>query len=137
MSHRGLPGGRQRLQRLRLIIQRMPLSRRLPFFVRLVLAAWLLALGAAIAAPAVNPPTLEMVCSGGVMKVVAQGQDDPASSPDCPLCAPPGLPAGTALTGLGIVPAASDLAPARRVQPKAGHAAIPPPARGPPAAFLA
>ncbi len=113
------------------------MSRRLPFFARLVLAAWLLVLGAAIAAPAANPPTLEMICSGGVMKLVAHGQDDPAPSPDCPLCAPPGLPAGLSFTGLGIVPAASDLAPTRGVEPKAGHAATPPPARGPPASLLA
>ncbi len=115
----------------------MPLSRRLPFFVRLVLAAWLLALGVAIAAPAANPPTLEMICSGGVMKLVAQGQDDPAPAPDCPLCVPPGLLAGLSCTGQGIVPVASGLAPARGIDPKAGHAATPPPARGPPVSFLA
>ncbi len=115
----------------------MPLSRRLPLFVRLVLTAWLLALGAAIAAPAVQPSTLEMICSGGVMKLVAQGQDDSSPSPDCPLCAPPGLLAGEAFTGWGIVPGDTGSVLAEGLAPKGGHAAIPPPARGPPAFLLA
>ena len=115
----------------------MPLSRHLPLLARLVLAAWLLALGTAIAAPAVKPLSLETICAGGVMKVVVQGQDDPASSPDCPLCSPPGLVACAFFDWAGVMPASQGLAPASPPASRAGLLAAPPPARGPPLPSLA
>ena len=71
---------------------------------RLVLAVWLLSLGVAIAAPALRPVALEMVCSAGGMQLVERGDDgqavraDGGAAPqvrgllDCPLCAPVGAP---------------------------------------------
>ncbi len=115
----------------------MPLSRHLPLLVRLVLVAWLLALGSAMAASAAKPASLEMICSGGVMKLMAQGQDDPAPSPDCPLCALPGLLPDTPPAGLGLMAAGGGLAPAGEPAPFLRPAGFPPPARGPPRIFLA
>ena len=110
----------------------MPLMHHLPFLARLVLATWLLVLGAAIAAPAVNPPSLEMICSGGVMKLVPQDPDDSGASTGCPLCSPPGLAAIVWFEPAGVVPAAPGMSPAGFPAALAGLSARPPPARGPP-----
>ena len=111
---------------------------------RLVLAVWLLSLGVAIAAPALRPVALEMVCAAGGMQLVersADGQavgDDGGVAPqargllDCPLCAPGGAPPAAlpALPRLDL-PAhrvAAAPSPAPQVRRDA-----PAPARGPPA----
>ncbi len=63
---------------------------------RLVLAWFALAIGVAVAAPLVQPPTLHVVCTGAAMKVVVQ-DEEPAQAVashllECPACvavAPP------------------------------------------------
>lgn len=110
--------------------------RQMTRFARLVLAWFVLSVGIAAAAPAVQPQTLQMVCSGGVMKLVDVGDEGAATALpalDCPLCAP----------FLALPPArqaalrAADAAPVTMVpaaDPPALHRAAPAPARGPPAA---
>ncbi len=109
-------------------------SRRLPSLARLVLAAWLLSLGVAIAAPAVKPPVLEMICSGGLMKFVEVGQDEDgsASLPHCPLCTSPGLAPDATAVPAGPVPACPARHFTRRASPPVQVFAAPLPARGPP-----
>ena len=61
---------------------------------RLVLAWFVLALGVAVAAPLVQPTSVEVVCSaGGAMKIVVIDDDGNAvqmaqGSLDCPMCLP-------------------------------------------------
>jgi hypothetical protein len=103
---------------------------------RLVLAVFLLSLGAAIASPAVKPHRLEMVCAGGLFKLVlpeGAGVSPAPSALDCALCfasdEPPAAYVG---------PVSTDW-PADRLPPHLGghrvvpQAALPPPARAPPA----
>jgi len=116
--------------------------RRATCLARLVLAWFVLAIGTAVAAPVVQPSSIELLCIGtGAMKLLvkgAQGEPVPAGhSMDCPLCgaaaAPP--PAAERLA----VPAAAPIE--RAVQPTATHPAAvsgaPLPARGPPAYAIA
>lgn len=62
------------------------------FLVRLMLAWFFCALGVAVAAPMVNPNTIEIVCSAaGSVKMVVIGEDGQADTPghhtlDCSLC---------------------------------------------------
>jgi hypothetical protein len=109
------------------------------FLARLVLAWFVLCLGAAAAASALQPQGLEMVCSGGSMKLLpAQDSDDGNGGTlriglDCPLCSPAAAPPPAPLAW---APAAGAHAVA---QPGANRAlprppALSPPARGPPAA---
>lgn len=55
---------------------------------RLVLAWFALTLFSAAAAPMVQPPGGEWVCSGGVMKLLSKagGENTGPPFPDCPLC---------------------------------------------------
>lgn len=107
---------------------------------RLVVAWFFLALGIAIAAPIVNPQTMEMLCSAnGSMKMVViddNGQQVTANGQhalDCPLClsisAPPPHPTQHSATpqplGLALQPIVS-----ARIAAFMG-ASLPP--RGPPA----
>lgn len=102
---------------------------------RLVLAWFALAVAAAVASPIAQPQSLELVCSGGAMKLLvkADSSGEPATihTLDCPLCAsvappPPVVRAAAAPTPVGelerSIPA---LAPVTRP-------AAPLPARGPP-----
>ena len=101
----------------------------------LVLALFVLVVAVAAAAPAVQPERLEMVCSGGSVKLMpvtgAEGQDKlPALGMDCPLCGAVALPA-PALS----LPVVQPLAHAVQSIPAAHIAALtagPLPARGPP-----
>ena len=109
--------------------------RQARFLARLVLAWFALAIGAAIASPVVQPKSLEMVCSGGVMKVMAPQEGDAPPSPlalDCPLCgsadAPP--PPRSAAAQQSPRPHVLKPVPAARL---AARTAAPLPARGPPA----
>lgn len=108
-------------------------------FARLVLAAWLLALGVAVAAPAVQPQVLEVVCAGGAMKLQAGDADAPAGAAamQCPLCQPlagplpVAAPVAAGAVPTGCEPGWGTPAPVTR----AAHAPLP--ARGPPAALHA
>jgi len=107
------------------------------FLARLVLAWFALVVVAAAATPAIHPQALELVCSGGSIKLVVAGGDDgqaPATaSLDCPLCmvvAPPS-PAG-----VHVQPLPHGMAlPSLPAAPRIAHAAASPPARGPPSSF--
>lgn len=116
----------------------MQIRRHLTLLARLVLAGWLLSLGVAIAAPVVQPPSLELICAGGVMKLRVQSDAqapaaDTAGGADCPLCAvhgglpPPDRRADVPFTQRTDPPA---LSVATRVVALTG---APLPARGPPA----
>ncbi|MFO6420628.1 DUF2946 family protein [Hylemonella sp. W303a] len=116
----------------------MQALRRARFLARLVLAGFALALGVAIASPIVQPKTMELVCAAdGVMKLVAQGDDEGAATRhahalDCPLCVqvltPPSVP-------VSVLPHDSPLALALHplvAAHIAGRTAAPLPPRGPP-----
>lgn len=104
------------------------------FLARLVLAWFVLAVGAAVAAPMVQPGGgMQLVCSGGGLQLVPGDGDAGTASftLDCPLCTPAYAPP----------PAARSLAPvATGSQPLPQRAAVSaqlapswtPPARGPP-----
>lgn len=103
----------------------------------LVLAWIVLATGVAVAAPLVVGQTLEMVCSGAGMKLVAAGGDADVdgqpqpSALDCPLCASLAAPPPAAVPAVFLPP----LAHALKAIPSARIAALtagPLPARGPP-----
>lgn len=110
---------------------------------RLVLAVWLLSLGAAIAAPALRPVTLEMVCAGGVMQLVERSDAGAASQTeggsasqargliDCPLCMPAGAPPAALPALVMSAPPSHPVsaAPAADLQVRSD---APAPARGPP-----
>jgi hypothetical protein len=113
----------------------MQALRNAAFFARLVLAWFALSLGVAIASPIVKPQGTLLICSGGVIKSVSQG-DDPGSPAgphtlDCPLCAVTGAPpaASQAFTQAQPLGHAVRPIPAARI---AALTAAPPPARGPP-----
>ncbi len=104
---------------------------------RLVLAWFALTLGVALAAPAVQPQVLQMVCTGtGVMKMVAVQdggavQQSPSHTLDCSLCTPAAPPPAVVQAGTQAQPLAHAVQPI----PSARHAArvaAPLPARGPP-----
>lgn len=111
---------------------------------RLVLALWLLSLGVAIAAPALRPVALEMVCSASGMQLVERSDDgqalraDGGAAPqgrgllDCPLCAPAGAPPAALPTLPRLDLPAHRVAAAPAAAPQVRSDA-PAPARGPPA----
>lgn len=100
-----------------------------------MLAVFLLSLGIAIASPAVKPQTLDMVCAGGVFKLVlteGAGVSPAPSALDCPLCVPSDAPPASRVAA--VLPAwPRDLLPLNpggyRV---VVQVALPPPARAPP-----
>ena len=110
------------------------------FIARLVLVWFALSVGVAVASPMVNPKAIELICSGGAMKLLVKGDDDsvPAAgrSLDCPLCATIGAPP----SGAGVqLPAPCGLSPTLQTIPRARIAALtaaPPPGRGPPLLLL-
>src|SRR6185369_782507 len=113
--------------------------RLLTCLARFVLAWFVLHVGAGIAAPLLQPQALQVVCAGSGLKLVPDGGGDAqvvTGALDCPLCspalAPP--PAPVAVPQLQPPP----LLAVAQVQPIAPRATqAPPPARGPPASFLA
>lgn len=115
----------------------MQALRNASILVRLVLAWFVVALGAAVAAPAAQPAgAAQWICAGGVLKLVPS--DDPDVSPqlqaglDCPLCAPAGAPpAHAGWDGLRVPPVAAAPLQASQV-PAPAPLAGPLPARGPP-----
>ncbi|MDB5753380.1 MAG: hypothetical protein JWP65_3801 [Ramlibacter sp.] len=105
------------------------------FLARLVLAWFVLAMGMAIASPMAQPGALDLVCAGGGLKLVQQGDDGQAPLSmglDCPLCgqtsAPP--PAAPALAVLPVRHADAATPTFRAPLPPVLRL---PPARGPPA----
>lgn len=113
----------------------MPSLRSARFLARLVLAWFVLATGVAIASPMVQPRGLELVCVGGGLKLLQQGDDGAtplAVGLDCPLCgSATAPPPAVHLAALLAVAHEEAVAPAR--QAPAAAVAPSPPARGPPA----
>lgn len=115
----------------------MQALRNASFFARLVLAWFALSLGVAIASPIVKPQAVELICSGGVVKLMAQDDDGSKTAGphtlDCPLCAATGAPPVPAQDmARAVLPLGHVLQsiPAARI---AALTAAPLPARGPPA----
>jgi hypothetical protein len=105
---------------------------------RLVLAWFVLALGAAVASPFVKPQNLLLICTGsGAMKVLVQTEDgslDAAVSigMDCPLCVSVGAPPPGARLNAELVLPLAHLPQTNPGAPIAALTAVPPPGRGPP-----
>lgn len=116
----------------------MQTLRHARFLARLVLAWFVLSLGAAVASPIVKPQAMELVCAaGGAMKLIVQGDDGAKEAPshalDCPLCAVTSAPPPAAR-----IQAAPPQALAHALRPIAAahiaaRTAAPLPPRGPPA----
>lgn len=104
---------------------------------RLVLVWFVLAIGAAVASPMVNPQAMELVCtSSGAIKLLVQSGDGvkemSSHTLDCPLCLTTGTPPPTArTTAEPPQPLSHALLPLRAAH-IAWLTAAPPPARGPP-----
>jgi hypothetical protein len=116
----------------------MPALRHLAILHRCVLAWFLLSIGAAVAAPILNPVAMELVCSAvGTIKLVVQtddgAQEVSSLGTHCALCIPTGSPPPTAVSMTVTTPAplgrAVESIPAARL---AAATAAPLPARGPP-----
>ena len=137
----GLPARGYGWLRRKRPLQSAPMSalRRLHLLVCFMLAGFVVSVGAAIAAPFVNPQAMELICSSaGDVKFIVLGDDGTAEQRsqmlDCPLCvhlggaAPPPAP-------LRLVQAPQPLAHALRplvAAHIAARTAAPLPARGPP-----
>jgi hypothetical protein len=118
----------------------MQALRNASFLARLVLAWFALAIGVAVASPLVNPQGIELICSGGGMKLLVQGDQDGEPTTghtlDCPLCASLDAPPAQPQVG---VPAIRPTGHALASNPALHIAAVtapPLPARGPPASPL-
>jgi hypothetical protein len=104
---------------------------------RLVLAWFLLSLGAAVAGPILHPQSIELVCSSvGSVKVIVHGEDGAQEQTrmdmDCPLCTVAGAqPAIVRLHMPTLLPLARAVQPIASAQIAASTKA-PLPARGPP-----
>lgn len=115
----------------------MQALRNASFLARLVLAWFALAMGVAMASPLVKPKSMELLCSGGVMKLLATG--DEGSGPvnahtlDCPLCVSLDAPPATTQSTLQAQRPPGQLLPHFVDERIAVLTAAPPPARGPPA----
>jgi len=106
-------------------------------FARFGLVWFVMALGAAIASPWVNPQTLQLVCSasGAARMVVASDDGTPAPiahTLDCPLCMGSGAPPAQRLAVAVPMRGAADTGPVFDCQHVPQRAAAPLPARGPP-----
>lgn len=121
----------------------MQFLRSARFLARLVLAWFVLALGVAVAAPMVQPQSMELICStGGAMKLIVKSaaSQDPADSGevrghtlDCPLCATALMAPPIEVPMVSVQPSSLSHAlqpvEAARI---AGRVAAPLPPRGPP-----
>jgi hypothetical protein len=105
--------------------------------IRFFLLWFVLALGAAIASPVIQPQAMELVCSsGGTVKLIVQtddgAQEMSPSHLDCPMCLLSGPPvahdAAKQVLSLPLARATQSI-PAARI---AAATASPLPARGPP-----
>jgi hypothetical protein len=113
--------------------------RTLACLARIVLAWFVLHLGAGVAAPALRAPAGELICSGGGLKVLPSDGGAAklhAGGVQCPLCAP-ALGPPPLLAGFECA-AGADAAPLAPLPAGPLHVLLPPPsARGPPALHLA
>lgn len=106
---------------------------------RLVLAWFVLSVGAAMASPLVHPGSFQLVCGAGSVKLLAQ-QDDGDAAPaaltlDCALCTPAMVPP-PAEFGLAL-PARASAAPMAPARLAVGRLELPQTiARGPPGRAL-
>lgn len=115
----------------------MHILRTSPLLVRLVLAWFVLTLGAANAGPLMLPATMVLLCSEGGSKIVIVDDDGAAvhgerHTLDCPLC----LPAAPVPT-FSALPLVAPQASACAIHPLvssdiAAHGGAPLPPRGPP-----
>ena len=116
----------------------MHILRTSSMLVRLVLAWFVLTLGAASAAPMVQPVSMALVCSEGGAKVVLVDRDGAAVHPrghtlDCPLCLPAAAPPLLATPCVPPPPQPAALVPqGSAVLHVAATAGAPLPPRGPP-----
>ena len=114
----------------------MQALRNASFLARLVLAWFALAVGVATASPVVKPKSMELLCSGGGMKLLVTSDDGSTPAPghtlDCPLCvlldAPPASTAGL----VQVQPPSVAMLLSHADAPLAVFTAAPPPARAPP-----
>ena len=123
-------------------MQTLPFWRKAPLIARCVLVWFALAIGVAAAAPLLHPQALQGVCSASgnsnsnkFVGGAGKAQSKPASlSLDCPLCAGIGAPPprASALFAAAPPPSLAVPMPDRSLRPL--PTAVPPPARGPPAA---
>ena len=102
-----------------------------------MLAWFVLAVGVAIASPVVKPQSMELICSGGVMKLLVKSDDGSAAPSahtlDCPLCATTGAPPPVLQVGATLAPPSAGVQPVLAASPRISRPAAPLPARGPPA----
>ena len=116
----------------------MPMRHLHRFSARLALLWFVLAIGAATASPLVQPRAMQLVCSGGAIKLLIDHGDGLAEASahqlDCALCLlTDAAPPLSAASGLVIPVAERSLAAPRLPAPLVVRAAAPLPARGPPA----
>lgn len=105
--------------------------------VRLMLAWFVLSIGAAVASPWIKAQGVELVCAGsGAIKLLVHSDEGaheiPSHTLDCPLCVQTGAPPSLSV-GAPATPRALDYGP--RMLPAshtAARTAAPLPARGPP-----
>lgn len=111
---------------------------RTSFSLRVWVLAWfVLALGAAVASPIVQPRALEIVCAGtGATKILLHTDTGTVElgehGTECPLCLVSGAPPARLSS---LPPVFAPLAHASAVlliSPVVAATAVPPPARGPP-----
>jgi len=105
--------------------------------VRLVLAWFVLTLGAASAAPVVQPATMALVCSEGATKVVLVDRDGAAvhgkgHTLDCPLCLPAAVPPALAAPRIPVPQPSSTAVTFFTASHTTASAGAPLPPRGPP-----
>lgn len=116
----------------------MQFLRRSTLIARLVLAWFVLSLGAAVAAPLFTPSNMHQLCtSAGMVVNIVDAQTDDASglshpAMKCPLCAPIGAPPPPAALPQGLAPARSHVVPGAPAVVGVAQTAAPLPARGPP-----
>ncbi len=114
----------------------MQALRNASFLARLVLAWLALAIGVAVASPVVKPKSMELLCSGGVVKLLVTSDEGnpPASGHtlDCPLCVSLDAPPASTASLVQAQPPSDGILRSHADAPLAVFTAAPPPARGPP-----
>lgn len=115
------------------------LLRQARHLVRTVLAGFVLTLTCAIAAPAIHPQSMAMVCgAAGEIKLVAlgdTGEEAPANAHhtlDCVLCLVISAPPSAPVPGVHAMPLVAAPVPPEPAGTPDTRSAAPPPARGPP-----